>query len=470
MRSESFPHDRATRRGVRLLAATAFVLLTGCFSQRSFTARPDEIVWLRPSEADPPGCNTRLWLREAHRQLRRLLPDRGHRALLTEDLLDAQGRPIDIYAHFRLNPRLLHTLWYNGIGIAQTAQATGVGNNIDREVPPWPGFQDVWIPIDDRLSLAGRLGLARDETGKPVESDCIVILPGLFGDNAVWRSRDIARVLLENGLHVLSLEPRGMGRTEARYPDVPYVFGFFTTGDLMAVAEWLQDRPEVRHTGLVGFCWGANHALLAAWEDGRRDDDPAVPDKLRPALRPRTHRRHYELGVLAFSPVLDFDPILDRIAGRNISILQDPVLDALQDLIYDRMVRKGYPNPDGDARRLVELEARRSPYYYPGSVQDGWPYVELMPRRLGGYNKLNAARVPVLIVHAANDPLSPAQDVADLFATLENRRVAAIILPGGGHIGFAPYARRWFYSLLLNFFDARRGPAGCLDGPGSAAR
>lgn len=455
-------HSLATRRGVRVLAAAACLLLTGCFSQRSFTARPDEIVWLTPEGADPPGCDTRQWLRDAHQQLRRLLPGRGRRALLTEDLLDDTGRPIDVYAHFRLNPKLLHTLWYNATGIAQTAQATGVGNNIDREAPPWPGFDDVWIPIDDHFALAGRLGLARDEAGRPIQSDCVVILPGLFGDNSVWRSRDIARVLLAHSLHVLSLEPRGMGRTEARYPDVPYVFGFFTTGDLMAVAEWLQDRPEIRKTGLVGFCWGANHALLAAWEDGRSDDGPAVPVKLKPALRPLSGRRHYTLGVLAFSPVLDFDPILDRIAGRNISILEDPVLDALQDLIYDRMVRKGYPNPDGDARRLVELEARRSPYYYPGSVQDGWPYVELMPRRLGGYNKLSRARMPVLIVHAANDPLSPAQNVAELFATLRNPRVAAVILPGGGHIGFAPYARRWFYSLILNFFDRELGPAaGC---------
>ncbi len=458
-------NSRAAQRSVCLLATVACLLPAGCFSQRSFTARPDEIVWLRPEGSDPPGCDTRQWLREAHRQLRRLLPDRGRRALLTEDLLDDAGRPIDVYAHFRLNPKLLHTLWYNCAGIAQTAQATGVGNNIDREVPPWPGFEDVWIPIDEHLALAGRLGLARDEAGRPIESDCVVILPGLFGDNAVWRSRDIARVLLAHGLHVLSLEPRGMGRTEVRYPDVPYVFGFFTTGDLMEVAEWLQDRPEIRETGLVGFCWGANHALLAAWEDGRSDDDPAVPVRLKPALRPLTGRRHYALGVLAFSPVLDFDPILDRIAGRNISILEDPVLDALQDLIYDRMVRKGYPNPDGDARRLIELEARRSPYYYPGSVRDGWPYVELMPRRLGGYNKLDRARMPVLIVHAANDPLAPAQDVAELFATLRNRRVAAIILPGGGHIGFAPYARRWFYSLMLNFFDRRLGPASGCDNP-----
>ena len=55
-------------------------------------------------------------------------------------------------------------------------------------------------------------------------------------------------------------------------------------------------------------------------------------------------------------------------------------------------------------------------------------------------------------------PLGPSQHVADMFARVDNPEVAAIMLPDGGHIGFVPFARRYFYSLLINFFDAARGP------------
>jgi predicted alpha/beta-fold hydrolase len=75
-------------------------------------------------------------------------------------------------------------------------------------------------------------------------------------------------------------------------------------------------------------------------------------------------------------------------------------------------------------------------------------------------DKLADARIPVLIVHAANDPLVPAQDIADFVAGVNNPQVSAIILPGGGHVGFAPYAKAYTFSLMRNFFDPRVGAAG----------
>ncbi len=68
--------------------------------------------------------------------------------------------------------------------------------------------------------------------------------------------------------------------------------------------------------------------------------------------------------------------------------------------------------------------------------------------------------MPTLIVHSVNDPLQTAQEVADLMAETSNPNVAALMLPGGGHIGFQAWARRYFYNLIINFFDPRTGPAG----------
>ena len=76
-----------------------------------------------------------------------------------------------------------------------------------------------------------------------------------------------------------------------------------------------------------------------------------------------------------------------------------------------------------------------------------------MIRRPSGV-KLNAVRVPVLIVQAANDPLDSAQSVVDMMARLDNPNVAAVVLPGGGHNGFVAYARAYYYNLILHFFGA----------------
>jgi len=59
----------------------------------------------------------------------------------------------------------------------------------------------------------------------------------------------------------------------------------------------------------------------------------------------------------------------------------------------------------------------------------------------------------VLIIHAANDPLAEAQTLADLFAKIHKPNVAGIVLSGGGHVGFAPFARDYYYSMIVNFFD-----------------
>jgi predicted alpha/beta-fold hydrolase len=76
--------------------------------------------------------------------------------------------------------------------------------------------------------------------------------------------------------------------------------------------------------------------------------------------------------------------------------------------------------------------------------------------------KLELARMPVIIMHGADDPLVPAQDIAHLASGVKNPKVAAIILPSGGHVGFAGYAPEYYFSLVMNFFDPQRGAAAGL--------
>jgi dienelactone hydrolase len=471
-----------------LLSVSLIAMLSGCFSERPIPFRQDQLVEIDPFAAP---LDARQWLRHAQRRLAPLLGTDAKRTLLTEDLLDKDGRPIDVLKRYARRFDRQQSLFYNCDGLSHTAQLTG-GDYAAEAPPPWPGYEQVWIPVAPGLELAGFLGYARAgeapaAPGRPpstppsvmaaqagirpqsippgaiLNADCIVVLPGLLGHNGVRRSFDVSEALRASGRHALAVELRGHGQTERRFPGIAYNFGTLETGDLMAVAEWLQAKPHIRRTGLVGFCWGANEALLAAWYDGRDEAHPSIHSRLAPHLRPVTPTRHYEAGVIAFSPVLSFEEIIGRV-DRVRSAIVNPVLAALQDTIRGRMTSKGYDAPDGSLRRLIDAEFSHSELDYPEAVADALDFLRFLPfRGRPDGDKLMSARVPVLIVQAANDPLACAQDVADLIARTPAPNVAAIVLPGGGHVGFAAYNARFTYSLMLNFFDPARGAAAVRD-------
>ncbi len=437
------------------------LLLTGCmFSERSFPYDAADRVKIDPAEAPAEGTVTaRAWLRRAHPQLATLLPAHEHDALLTEDLVSETGQPTDVVAYYDIEPEKLESIFVNFYGLSYSAQATMPARKV-KPAPAWDGFEDVWIPVTDELELAGRLGFVRDETGQPVEADCIVILPGIRGNNNILRVRDLAAALYSEGFHVLTLELRGTGQSDVRYPEFDYTWGVWETDDLLAVADWLQARPGVRRTGLVGYSWGANHAMMAAWADGRTDNED-VPANLKAIITPPApqHRR-YDAGIIALSPIVRSEVLIDKLAVER-SYLVNPALAGLQRTFRNRMIEKGYPNPSGDVRELI----RRVDMGYDDPLPDILEHTRLLPHNgLMPHDRFSDIRVPVLIVQAANDPIGPAQDVADLMAVVDNPNVAAIMLPSGGHIGFAPYASTWYYNTILNFFDPKVG-ASPIDTP-----
>ncbi len=424
----------------------------GCLSERSFRIRPQES---RRIEIPPSGehLSTRDWLRETHRRLQDLLPANARTPLLTEDLVDDTGKPVDVFTHFGFDQSKLQSLFGNWNGIRCTAQAASRNSYIDKQAPQWPGFEDTWIPVREDLSLSARIGYARD--GETIaDADAIVLLPGLFGDHGVLRSRDLAVFLRESGFHVLALEIRGHGQTERRYPDACHTFGIFETDELMLVSDWLVNLPHVRRTGLVGFCWSGNIALLAAWYDGRANDDPSVlPSVARKLRASPTGGRRFEAGIIAFSPILRWEDLVD-VLDTSRSTLKEPIYAAIQDTVRSRAQHKAYDPPNGSFRKLIEDDCGDCGFDSPERRSDGRVFLRLMPYRDSPWHdKLENARVPVLLVHGVNDPLAPAQDIADFIATVSNPNVAAMILPGGGHVGFAAYAKKYYYSLVVSFFS-----------------
>ena len=239
------------------------LLAAGCLSEGSFPLQPGDLTPPAPLSNPIRKVSTRQWLSDWAARHKPLLPDPNEPPLLTEDLTTPDGKPADVFRHFGLRPDGLASLFTNFNGIRYTANACATRTWVETPPPEWPGFDTVWIPVAPEVSLCGRIGWRRD--GSAIrDATCIVILPGFFGDNGVNRTRDLAAALVAAGYHVLAVEVRGHGQTEARYPNVYYRFGARETEDLMHVSDWLGRQPHVTRVGLVGFCWSANQAMLCA--------------------------------------------------------------------------------------------------------------------------------------------------------------------------------------------------------------
>ena len=439
------------------LAVTLTVFGTGCFAERSFEMTPADVHQVSPDYAASSG-STREWLTATHKKLAHLLPESSTTPMLTEDLVDDQGQPVDVFAHFNMKREDLQKVVRNFRGIRCTAQAAARDYFIEEPAPQWDGFEDIFIPVSDKLSLGGRLGYARRD-GKIADADCIVLMPGLFGDNGVLRTRDLAIFLRDAGYHVLGLEIRGHGQTEARYPNAYVTFGVFESDELMAVSDWLEDQPHINRTGLVGFCWSSNVALLAAWYDHHAPDSECIHPAIRPELTHASDRRRFRAGIIAFSPVLGWETLMDELDTPR-STIRTPIFAAIQQTIKDRMIRKNHPEKTGNLRNLIEYEYRHTGVPLPNGSPDGYPFIRLIPYHDEPWcDKLENARMPVLIVHGSDDPLAPSQDVATLISLTDNPGVAAIILSSGGHVGFAHYCGVYYYNLVANFFSPTSGAA-----------
>ena len=243
------------RDGVVIRAWTLIpaLLLCGCiFSERSFPCDPrTRVVIDSPTSATQP-LTPRQWLSHAAPELAHLLPAHRKTSLLTEQLTAPDGRPADVVVHFDIKTDQLESIFVNFLGLACSAQAI-MPRSPDQRGPPWRDFEDVWVPVRADLQLSGRLAWARDAAGNVIDADCIVIMPGIRGDNNILRVRDLAQALHVSGFHVLSVEVRGAGLTDQRYPQYEFTWGVLETDDLLVVADWLQVQPHVRRTGLVGY-------------------------------------------------------------------------------------------------------------------------------------------------------------------------------------------------------------------------
>lgn len=457
---------RTTRLRFRFAAFSALLAaalpIVGCLGEESFPMVEADLI--RPVAADffpstDQRPTTREWAVAAHKRLHPLLPASAQPAMTTDEMAAPAGGVADVGARFGLNPAHLDSIFFNFKGILHTAQVLSGGFRNAGRTPTWPGFTPVEIPMDDGLKMCARWA---PPTGTDLGGSWVVIAHGLFGSIDGADPLNHAEALRAFGHHVLAIEMRGHGDTNVLAPAYPIEFGVTESRDLLATSRWLRQTQQARRVGLVTFCSTSHHALITAWLDGR---DPTHEDKSTPifgSVAPPLAQPAFNAGILAVSPPVDLVATTDRQDVPH-CLLCEPAKASLTAKTEQRMQECGYPISHV-LWKMVEHELCRSQWKaqypdYPALIKDVVRFVNFHADDWReGVRRMERVRSPLLILHAANDPLAPPQEVADLFGRVRNPNCAVIMLARGGHTGFPALSAPYYYSLMRAFFDPATAP------------
>jgi predicted alpha/beta-fold hydrolase len=466
----ALPLAAPTRRRLRpkaMLPAFLLPTLAGCgvLTEHSWP-RPDDFHRLTPAEVqgNPHPPTARVWASAALAAYRRVYPRAPLTALTTEELVGPDGRPRDVFAHFGLRPFALDSLVHNRAGMLHTIQARSGDGPHSGETRPPPGFAPIYLSMDDGRRLDGLLG--RPSPDADLGGSFVVAVPGLFGRLDSGEMRNICQALRSDGHHVLALNMRGHGDDPDGSRCGCILYGVQEARDLLTVDRRLRADLGARRVGLLAFSLAANHGLLAAWVDGRAAEPEDADSPVFASLPAAGAAPAFDAGMLLVSPAVNLVSV-GAWMEHPLSVWTDPVKAHLQRRAARRRIEGAAP--DGTRMwRLFEQEFGRSDWSgrypdFPSFRIDAERFFDLRgtftegPDR--GRRRLERVRVPVLVLHAADDPVGSAQAAAEIFVGVSNPNCAAILFAQGGHSGFNPLFSPVFYGLLAGFFDPRTAPA-----------
>jgi pimeloyl-ACP methyl ester carboxylesterase len=471
MSDRSFHHAR--RRPAPLSAAlavfcAALPAASGCavLTEQPWP-RPADFHRLAPAEVagNPHRPTARRWAESAYRTLRSRYPDDPLDALTTDELLGADGRPVDVYVRFDRAFDGLDSLRRNFEGVLHTARANSLTGNrsAGAVVDNWPGYRTVRLTMDDGRLLDGLFGVpAGDGFGRSV----IVLVSGLFGSLRSAEMFNIAESLRTDGHCVLAMNMRGHGEDAGGSLPEPVLYGVQEPRDLLTIDRRLRADFGARRVGMLAYSLAGNHALLALWLDSRRPEPTDAQSPIFSRLPAPSPTPAYDAGIMVVSTAINLVSI-GAWLEHPLRLWEEPVKTNVQ----GQAARRRRDSNAGDLHRmwgLFEQEFGRSEWakQYPDFASfriDSEQFFDLRgtftegPSR--GRRRMEGVRVPLLAVHSVNDPLASAQAMTEVFAGLGNPNCAVLMFAGGGHSGFNPLSSRVFYSLLAGFFDPKIGPA-----------
>lgn len=295
-------------------------------------------------------------------------------------------------------------------------------------------FEEVVIESFDGTPIQTVVGLHRDGIARPG----LVISHGFMGSKNDHYIIDTALTAYADwGYNVLGIDLRNFGRSQC-LSHAPTTAGWREGEDLLAAAKYLSEQQDVTTVGITGFSMGAGSTMRAAYM-----------------------AREYPYltgGAIAWNGYSD--------AARMVRFISQkpgfgepfyPVYLGFRAMHFlRRRDMRGYI----DDPELVE--------YLSGSFADAdfVSYIERIAAPHYGvtteefYSCASSAdyladvEVPLLIVHAADDPVCPPDEMDCLIELAgENPNVEVWMMPTGSHCLFRYMDKNWYDSVMRGFFS-----------------
>jgi predicted alpha/beta-fold hydrolase len=319
-----------------------------------------------------------------------------------------------------------HPLLRNGH--AMTIAAAYVPRRFD--IPP---AEARLFQVDAESQL---LGHCHWQPGKRKDAPVLVIVHGLEGSSDSNYVRGIAEKAFPRGFHVVRLNQRNCGGTEAL---TPTLYNSGMSGDCRRVLEELSGGDGFERIFFAGYSMGGNLITKMAGEFGA-----AFP----PALR----------GVCVVCPALDLAACADALDRTENYFYQRHFVTNLmaryarKQQLFPRRYKLNGLGPVRTVREFDDLIT--APHFGYRDAQDYYDHV--------GAKRVSAeVRVPLLMITAQDDPFVP---FASFLAAKisENPAIRFVAPERGGHCGFisrhAGAERFWAEQRIVEFCEAHKLP------------
>jgi predicted alpha/beta-fold hydrolase len=299
---------------------------------------------------------------------------------------------------------------------------------------PYPEeFEHVVLESFDGTPLTAAVGIHKD--GKP--RPAIVMSHGFMGSKNDHYIIDSAlTAFAEWGFNVLAIDLRNFGRSQS-LSHGPTTAGWREAEDLLAAAKYMSERPEVTSVGITGFSMGAGSTILAAC---RATEFPYLTG-----------------GAIAWNGYADAHRMVSYISTRppvthpffpvylGFRVMHKIRREDMKDYIDDPELLQYLDGGFEGADFTTYIDKIAAPHY--GVTSDEF-YANASPR-----NFLADVDVPLLIVHAEDDPICPPSEMDDLReAAGDNPNVDIWMLPAGNHCMFRYVDKDWYDKVMRDFF------------------
>jgi hypothetical protein len=299
---------------------------------------------------------------------------------------------------------------------------------------PYPEeFEDVTFESFDGTPLAAVIGIHKDGKRRPG----LVISHGLMSCKNDPGIQELFLTAYAGwGFNVLAIDLRNFGKSQS-LSNTPSTAGWKEGEDLLAAAKFLGEMPEVTSVGITGFSMGAGSTMRAAYS---AKEYPYLTGGAIAWNGYSDARRQLDY-IDTKPPVTDpFYPVYWSFVGT-----QKLRKDDMKQYIDDPEIRAFLDQPFKEFNFENYVEKIAAPYY--GVTAD-----EVFSNA-SSKEYLADIEVPLLIIHAADDPICLPSEMDDLIEPADqNPNVNVWMLWTGNHCGFRWYDRNWFETVLRDFF------------------